>query len=112
MGEHIVEVLSKVACADDVDTLIARLVHRDLDVRKAAARLLVSVGDTRAIGPLIEALKGTSAAVPEARGVRRAVAEALGKIGDVRAIEPLTAALNDEWWAVREAAAEALKMFK
>jgi HEAT repeat protein len=59
-------------------------------VRKAAAEALGKIGDTRAVEPLIAALKTRDS------DVRQAAAEALGKIGDARAVEPLIAALKDE----------------
>jgi len=51
--------------------------------REAAAHVLGDLGDTRAVGPLIKALKDHSPLV------RAAAAEALGKLGDPRAVEPL-----------------------
>ena len=45
-------------------------------------------------------------------GVRKAAAYALGNIGDQRAVEPLIRTLRDEYWYVREAAAEALEKIK
>jgi HEAT repeat protein len=77
-------------------------------VREAAARALGKIGDTRAVEPLVEALKDDI-------HVRWRAAEALLEIGKTSAsVEPLVEALKDEDsyvfndWHVREAAAEAL----
>ncbi len=100
----------------DLERLIAELQytgkgkandHHDGDlpyaIRTAAAKDLGTIGDQRAVEPLVKALKQDSD-----WPVRSAAAEALGKIGDDSAVEPLVAALNDEKWAVRRAAALAL----
>ena len=55
----------------------------------AIASALGEIGDTRAVEPLIAALK-----YPDVRG-HAAVASALGKIKDPRAVEPLVLALKD-----------------
>jgi HEAT repeat protein len=68
-----------------------------------AAEVLGQIGDTRAVEPLIAALKD------EDSFVRWQAAEALGQIGDTRAVEPLIAALKDESKQVRGPAAEALR---
>jgi HEAT repeat protein len=68
----------------------------------AAARALGEIGDTRAVEPLIAALKDSNAS-----GRKGAVA-ALGKIGDARAVEPLIAALADSHEVVQMLAADAL----
>jgi HEAT repeat protein len=71
-----------------------------------------------AVEPLIAALVGcdTDVRKDEDEGwgqsdavARRDAAEALGKIGDARAVEPLGAALEDNFPAVGEAAANALR---
>ena len=70
--------------------------------RASAIEALGRIGDSRAVEPLIAALKD------EDVNVRWPAARALGEIKDTRAIKPLIAALKDAEWIVREAAAEAL----
>jgi HEAT repeat protein len=73
-------------------------------VRTKATWALGVIGDTRAVEPLIEALKNDSD-----YDVREWVAFALGEIGDPRAIEPLIVALeNDSDSEMRWRAADAL----
>jgi HEAT repeat protein len=68
------------------------------------AEVLGRIGDVRAVGPLIAALRDEN----EVRHVRKAAVEALGRIGDARAVAPLAAALKDgESWQ-RKAASQAL----
>ena len=62
----------------------------DWEVREAAADALGKLGDTRAVKPLLDALRD------EYWPVRKAAASALGEIGDARAVEPLIAALQAE----------------
>jgi HEAT repeat protein len=71
--------------------------------KSSATKTLGEVKDSRAVGPLIDALKDGGPSV------RNKAAEALGEIKDTRAIEPLIGALNDKESQVREKAAEALK---
>ena len=71
-------------------------------VRRDAAEALGQIGDARAVGPLIAALRD------DISSVRQAAAEALGQIGDTSAVEPLIAALRDASLGVRRAAADAL----
>ncbi len=61
----------------------------DEDVRWYAVRALGSIGDPRAVEPLIATLTDPRELV------RSAAAEALGRIGDPRAIEPLVVALRN-----------------
>ncbi len=102
--------------------------ERDSFSSWAAAAALGQIGDPRAVGPLIAALREPRnpnadanlefwCAGGEALGIvmrdglvmmRAHAAEALGKIGDARAVEPLTAASRSGEDAVRQAAAEAL----
>ena len=77
-----------------------------------AARALGSLGDRRAVEPLIERLQQHPASVDE----RTALVDALGKLGDVRAIEvlePLVASDrqdNNSWKkTVGECALRAIK---
>ena len=71
-------------------------------VRRDAAEALGQIGDARAVGPLIAALRD------DISSVRQAAAEALGQIGDTSAVEPLIAALRAASLGVRRAAADAL----
>jgi tetratricopeptide (TPR) repeat protein len=71
-------------------------------VRSAAEEALGDLHDTRAVDPLILALKDNDS------DVRRNAARALGNLGDTRAIEPLKSVLNYEDYEARYAAEEAL----
>ncbi|KUG20526.1 hypothetical protein ASZ90_009749 [hydrocarbon metagenome] len=79
----------------------ALIIDDDPRVRQMASLLLGQTGDSRAIEPLIEALRD-----PE-KEVRGRAAIALAAIGSP-AIPPLIAALKDSDWRVRYRAAEAL----
>jgi len=91
------------AVADDVDTWIQNLNDTNQFVREPSADDLGNRGDTRAVEPLILALKDD-----ESHSVRDRAARALGKLKDTRAVEPLILALKDENSSVREGAAWAL----
>jgi len=80
--------------------LLTTILTEGKDERASAVEALGRIGDPRAVGPLIVALKD------EDESVRKAAAEALGHIRDSRAIEPLIAALKDS--NMRKAAVEAL----
>jgi HEAT repeat protein len=84
-----------------VEPLIGALKHHDPAVRQLAARALGDIGDTRAVEPLIAAMRGRE-------DLRAIAATALGQIDDIRAEEPLLAALKDGASNVRAAAARAL----
>jgi HEAT repeat protein len=71
-------------------------------VRRDIAIALGKLGDSRAVGALVDALRD------DRSWVRRYAAEALGKIGDSRAVDPLRATLSDSGADVRAAAAAAL----
>ena len=73
------------------------------EIRAAAATSLATLGDRRAVDPLIRALADASA------DVRDAAAAALGDLGDHRAIVPLIASLADRAAFVRWTAYTALK---
>lgn len=77
--------------------------NEDLIVRGRAALMLGKLGDTRAVGPLIEAL--------DAPGfqTRLYAAQSLGKLGDRRAIEPLLRLMDTSHDKFREAARESLQ---
>jgi hypothetical protein len=85
-----------------LSAIIVKLKYGGVSACKAAARVLGQIGDSRAVEPLKEALRG------EDVSVRRAVAQALGQIGDSRAVEPLKEALGDEDGTVRWTATLAL----
>jgi HEAT repeat protein len=76
--------------------------------REAAAKELGSLGNRRALGPLVRALADPN------EWVRAAVASALGELGDARAVDPLIQALSDRGHFggnyVRAKAAESLGM--
>jgi len=90
-----------------VEPLILALKDVSPRVRYIAAVGLGTIGDARAIVPLINAVTTD----PES-DVRLHSANSLGKIGDVRAVEPLTQSLKDRESFVREAARGALKKIK
>ncbi len=94
------EALVKIG-APAVEPLIAALQDKNKDVRRAAAEALGKIRDTRAVEPLIAALKKD-----EEWYVHKTAAEALGQIGDVRAVEPLIVALKEG--DMRRVSAEAL----
>lgn len=72
----------------NVKGLISALNCKDLKVQYDAAEALGDLGDDRAVGPLISALKNV-----ELSGVRWKAAEALSKIG-ASAVDPLIGALQ------------------
>ncbi len=90
--------VEKLKARKDVDGLIAALNHKQWDVFKDAMEALVSIGDARAVEPLIKALEeGWVKAYGGGRiNVSTYAANALGEIGDVRAVEPLIKLLSDK----------------
>ncbi len=106
--------------------------EQDSDVRKAAANALGEIGDTRAVEPLIAALKdqwpvaitaiealghfGTMAVEPlitilknyDENGSQRNAAIALGRIG-TPAVDPLITILKNDDWSLHKGVIEALK---
>ncbi len=88
---------------DTVDKWITELRDRDFTVRRAAAEHLGSIGDIKAIRPLIEILEDTS----EYQIVRNTAAEALVKM-DSSAIEPLIYILGNRNENIREYAMKTL----
>jgi HEAT repeat protein len=84
--------------------LIRRLQHRDARIRQAACKVLGQLGDTRAVTPLISALKDQD----QYTATRQSAAQALGGIGDSQAVPPLIASLQDDKISVCRAAARAL----
>ena len=84
--------------------ILIKLLDDDYYVpRVNAARTLGSLGDSEAIGPLMEMLSDKDG------NVRTAAAEALGAIGDIRAVPRLITALEDEYYSVRMEAASSLE---
>ncbi len=117
----------------DVEGLINALKDKDPMIRGDATEVLGKIGDSRAVEPLIEALKDIvrEIAIESLRKIgepaveslikalkdkdtliRSGAAKALGKIGDKRAVESLTEALKYGDIFVRSAAAEALEKIK
>jgi HEAT repeat protein len=116
----------------DVDGLIKVLKNKDGDIRQEAVRFLGMIGDSRAVEPLIQALKdgdgivqssvavalekiGGQAVEPLIRvlkvknkNVQVWTEVILGSIKDPRAVEPLLQALKDEDQTVRAGAVDAL----
>jgi HEAT repeat protein len=90
------EVLGRIGEPLAVGPLIISLKNGHPQLKDAAMKALVQIGDKRAVEPLIEALEAKS----------RNAARALGQIGDERAIEPLIEALKEK--DIRETAAKAL----
>lgn len=72
-------------------------------LRWGAAEALGRMGDTRAVGPLIQALSD------EDWRVRMKAAWSLGQLGDRSAISPLRQVQRDPMEGVREMAKEALE---
>jgi len=67
----------------DVEGLLKAMQHPDVEER--AVRALGRVGDTRALDPLVKAMRGS-----DRLSVRIAAVEALGELGDARCVEALT----------------------
>ena len=82
--------------------LVSLLGSRDAYVRCLAARELGVLNDSRAVEPLIAALKDSNA------DIRVIAASALSRLKDRRAVEPLMATLKDSDARVRLVAAGAL----
>jgi HEAT repeat protein len=78
--------------------LIKKLKHLDKQVRIQTANKLSTLKDSKAVQPLIEALRD------EQWEVRREAACALGEIGDKKAVEPLIELLQGNLLSVRRAA--------
>jgi HEAT repeat protein len=89
---------------EGVEALIRRLrsPEVDADAQADAAFSLGQIGDPRAVGPLIDALRD------EDTIVRAEAAGALGGLGDRAAVDPLIRALYDAHWEVRSNAALSL----
>jgi HEAT repeat protein len=92
----------------ELETRLAILRDKDEDftVRTSVALGLGKLKDSRALEPLLAALKDENAAV------RRAATEALGILKYPQALEPFMAALKDDNLSVRVAVIEALGRLK
>lgn len=102
--EHCGEIIaSKYLFDDELSLIIPKLKDYFSSDRANAAEALGELGNTTAVGPLLDLVND------ESSRVRESVARALGRLGDPRAVEPLTAMLEDESAGVRRAAQEALK---
>jgi len=86
----------------DIDGLIRLLDNRDNEIWIEALDALNEIGDSRAVVPLIVALRDND------EYFRENVVRVLGNLGDSNAYESLIMALNDDDEGVREAATEAL----
>jgi len=93
--------LTRIAGDISTFTFLTDAVSGGSTTHPEAARALGMIGDPRAVGPLIQALKDPACAV---RGVS---AWALGEIGDRTAIKPLIDMLTDQ--CIGQSSAEALK---
>ncbi|MGZ6696036.1 MAG: HEAT repeat domain-containing protein [Solirubrobacteraceae bacterium] len=99
-----VAALGEIRALDAAPDLRARLADPDPEVVAGAARALGQVGDTTAVGPVLEALQD-----PERPWfVHVAAAGALGELDDPVAAPALAAALGEDEWDVRNAAARSL----
>ncbi|MCX9076682.1 MAG: HEAT repeat domain-containing protein, partial [Candidatus Methanoperedens sp.] len=97
--------LGELEDARAVDPFIQALRDPDYEVRRAADKALVSIGEP-SVEPLIRALRDPDT------NVRSAAASALGELKDARAVEPFIQALRDPEWWVRQRAASALGELK
>ena len=89
----------------ELGDLINALKDKDANVRLKAAEALGKLADSRAIDPLIEALKNDAD-----WEIRDMAAWALGQINDPRSTDPLSyASVKDADWHVREEAYDALQ---
>ncbi|KQC05781.1 MAG: hypothetical protein APR53_06585 [Methanoculleus sp. SDB] len=86
-----------------VEPLIRALEDESVATREAVARVLGTIGDTRAIEPLMESLRD------ESRRVREAGARALAAIGRP-SVERLIQGLSDDEWHVRVGSVVALRI--
>jgi len=101
LGDQAVKALARIG-APAVAPLIVTLKDPDARVRELAAKALGGIGDSRAVVPLVAALKNADSLSGE-------VAGALVKIG-APAVEPLIAVLEDPDARVRDLAAGTLKV--
>jgi HEAT repeat protein len=99
--ETAIVALKDTAKSEAVDPLVAVLKSDD-EVRWRAAQVLGTIGDVRAVDPLVAALADSD------DGVSSWAAVSLGEIGEAGAVEALVHALEDENANVRGPAAAAL----
>jgi len=85
------------------DRLIALLGVEDAGVQKDSVKMLVKIGNTRAVGPVISLLGVKDP------GVRKTAVEALEKMGDYRVAQPLMDIKEDDNKEVKRAVEKALK---
>ena len=88
--------------AGDIDGLIRLLNNRDNEIWLEALDALSEIGDSRAVIPLIIALRDND------EYFRENIVRVLGGLGDANAYDSLIKALNDNDEGVRAAATEAL----
>jgi HEAT repeat protein len=86
------------------ESYLTALSDPDSRMREQAAAALESLGDLRAVEPLIAVL-----GADESGDVRAIAARALGKLGDSRTVEPLMRALQHPSEHLRESAVRALE---
>src|SRR5262249_53586482 len=95
------------ARADKVDDLVQTLSSTDsYKVKVQACLVLGKSGDTRAVGPLIQALRDPTPVV------RMVAAQALGRIGDAAALPVLELATQDPVSSVAETARQAIAILR
>lgn len=87
-----------------VEYMIKAMKHEDLWIRYLMIDALGNSGDTRAVEPIMSAMKKD-----ESQDVRFMAAEALGNLGDKRAVPALEQTCKSDNCYVRIAAEEALE---
>lgn len=100
--DWLIEAIGKSGLSGIVEALVEKLEDKDSYIRKAAAKGLGKISDTRSVEPLVGRLED------EDSDVRDAAAKALGKIGDPCVVEPLVDMLKDKVSYVSATAAKAL----
>lgn len=95
--------LGKLGNAAGVESLIGALDDDDPEMKKEVVHALATIGDPRAVAPLVE--MATSDTEPE---VRATAAEALGDLGDAEAVPVLLQVLREGYAEPRLKAAETL----
>ena len=127
--------VAKLAAKGDLEGLLEALTNRrEWRARQDAAEAFGQLSDTRAVEPLVAALKDDVSGVQRAAAialgsmadpravepiavllksraadVRAAAADALGRLGDTRSVGPLISVLKDESWSVRRAGTDGLE---
>lgn len=105
MRDDSIKALLRLNIEQVVEKLILALQNRSnwKTIRCQAVKILVQLGNKKAVEPLIDVLNDTD--------IKTEAIEALVKLGDKRAVELLIQALTDENYNVRETAAQALGQF-